>query len=469
MAVRVEGIPDPSNLTTYSVSEDVTGLDPSSPSGGYGQIQFTTLDWKGSRALSRSDVTLVDDLHGRITGTVTDVSPDGVTIGVTADSELGKFNARRVAVPFSGPMSEYIQYLMDLAGLYTPLDFQAPDRTIHVPGFLDNVWERIKLLMSAQQLELVLIGDIVVVREPHHAEVSLENAIRISTNVNRQASALAVDVVNYNYHPITKGEVYPIKGEEPSIQSVEAGETVEFDIDINASLSHVYQPVPSENVGPGDRSGTEGVYTIVGQDNLPIKPAQWTDNGGRLDVYLTDEPGVLRCVLTGAHIPHLAPFRIAESAGGTDYNSLHITGDGVAWGTEAPRLYTGADPMTISEEGGATVDNPYLSTASQAVRAGARTAGAHSGAQVTIDGTLARVEEFDQAYGNLVGARVFHDDAFYRVETTNYGPGGVTFSGTMDVTAADFDAVWGGKTSGDFDAVWEGYDAGQFSLMPLMH
>lgn len=467
MAVRIEGIPDPSNLTTYSVTEDATGLDPSTPSGGFGQIQFTAVDWPNSKMLSRNDITVVDSVHGRITGTVQNVTPDGVTVSVVGDSELGKFNARRVAQPFSGKMSEYVQYLMDLSGLYATLDYQAPDYTIHVPGFMDNVWERIKLLMSAHQLELTLVGDVVVVREPLLVESTLANAVSLSTTVNRQTSSLAVDVRYYNYRPITKGEVYPVKGEEPAIQTVEAGETIEFELNINASLSKVYQPVPSLAVGPGDRSGTEGVYTIVGQDNLPIMPAQWKAAGGRLDVFLTDEPGILRCVLMGAQIPHLAPFRIAESAGGTDYNSLHITGDGVAWEANAVRLYTGADPKVAAEEVGVEVDNPYISTPSQAVATGAITAAAHSGADVVIEGTLARADDHPQAFGNLIGSRVYHDGAFYRIETTNYAPGGVSFRGSMATTIADFNKVWEDKSQAYFNDTWAEYDAGQFSLQPL--
>lgn len=467
MGLRIEGIPDPSNLTAYSVSEDITGLDPASPDGGYGQVQFTTLDWPLSKMLSRTDITVIDDTHGRIAGNVRDVSPDGVTVSVTADSELGKFNAERLAEPYSGQMSGYIQYLMDLAGLYAPLEFQAAERVIHVAGFLGNVWEHVKMFMAAYQLELVLVGDSVVVRRPRHAVVSLNNATEVSTNINRQTSALAVDVLYHNHRPIVKGEVFPVRGEDPTIYSVDAGETIEFDIDMHASLSHVYQPVPGENVGPGDRSGTEGIYTVVGQDNLPIKPAQWTDMGGRLDVFLGKEPGVLHCVLTGAHIPHLAPFRLAESAGGTDYNSLHITGDGVAWSTKSVRIFTGADPTTTGGEVGAEVDNPYISTAAQAMTTGARTAAAHSGVNVGMSGGLPRVEEFPQSFGNLVGARVRHEDAYYRVETTNYGPGGVTFGGTLDTTVADFNNLWRGKTQSAFNDAWEDYDAGRFSLTPL--
>src|SRR5690606_19756803 len=241
LSVRIEGIPDPSNLTTYSVTEDATGLDPSTPSGGFGQIQVTAVDWPNSKMLSRNDITVVDSVHGRITGTVQNVTPDGVTVSVVGDRVIGKFNARRVAQPFSGKMSEYVQYLMDLSGLYATLDYQAPDYTIHVPGFMDNVWERIKLLMSAHQLELTLVGDEVVVREPLLVESSLANAVALSTSVNRQTSSLAVDVRYYNYRPITKGEVYPVKGEEPAIQTVEAGETIEFELNINASLTKVYQ------------------------------------------------------------------------------------------------------------------------------------------------------------------------------------------------------------------------------------
>lgn len=469
MGVAIQGLPDPYNITTWSVDEDITPIDPGSTDGGVGQITFAAPDWPLSRHLRNTDVTLEDSDYGTTIGVVRSVgNDDGVMMSATADSELGKFVAQRNAPPFSVPLSELFQNMLVLAGVYVPLDFQATkDPTVHAPGFVGNVWDHIKMLCSAYQVELALVSDRVVVRDLHSRTLPEHNVISSTYNVNTQDAALAVDVAYYNNRSITKGEVYPVKGEDPSIYSVEAGEIVEYDISINASLSQVYQPVCSESVGPGDRSGTNGVYTVVGNDNLPIKPKQWLDSGGRVDVSLGTEPGQLLLRITGAQIDHLSPFRIAESAGGTDYNSLHITGDGVAWDQESVRIFTGANPLNISSELGPAVENPYINTRSQALQTGIHSAIAASGSQARITVSTDKIPGLEQSFGNVIGARVKQDDAFYRVTSVSTGPEGMTYDAVLNTMVRDFNEAWGNRTVREFNDLWQDMTAGMFSVSPL--
>lgn len=468
MGVAIQGLPDPYNITTWSVDEDITPIDPGSTDGGVGQITFSAPDWPLSRHLRNTDVTLEDSDYGTTIGVVRSVSnDDNVMMSATADSELGKLVAQRTAEPYQGTLQGLFQYLLDLAGVYTPLDYQATNPNVVVPGFVGNVWDHIKMLCAAYQVEMALVADRVVVRNLRSTELPPHEMMNVSYNVNSQDSVLAVDVAYYNNRWINKGEVYPVKGEDPSIYSVEAGEIVEYDISINASLNQVYQPECMESVGPDDRSGTNGVYTVVGNDNLPIKPKQWLDAGGRVDVSLGREPGQLLLRITGAQIDHLSPFRIAESAGGTDYNSLHITGDGVAWDQESVRIFTGANPLNVSSELGSTVENPYISTRSQALQTGIHSAIAASGSQATISASAADMPGMEQTFGNIIGARVKRDNAYYRVTSVSTGPEGFSYDAAMDTLVRDFNEAWEGKTTAEFNSLWEDMTAGMFSATPL--
>lgn len=468
MGVNIQGLPDPYNITTWSVDEDITPLDPGDSGGGVGQITFSAPDWPLSRHLRNTDVTLEDSDYGTTIGVVRSVSnDDNVMMSATADSELGKLVAQRTAEPYQGSLQGLFQYLLDLAGVYTQLDYQAINPDVVVPGFVGNVWDHIKMLCAAYQVEMALVADRVVVRNLRSTELPPHEMTGMSYSVNSQDSVLAVDVAYYNNRWINKGEVYPVKGEEPSIYSVEAGEIVEYDISINASLNRVYQPECTENVGPEDRSGTNGVYTVVGNDNLPIKPKQWLDAGGRVDVSLGREPGQLLLRITGAQIEHLSPFRIAESAGGTDYNSLHITGDGVAWDQESVRIFTGANPLNVSSELGPTVENPYISTRGQALQTGIHSAIAASGSQATISASAADMPGMEQTFGNIIGARVKRDNAYYRVTSVSTGPEGFSYDAVLDTQVRDFNKAWEGKTTAEFNALWEDMTAGMFSATPL--
>lgn len=521
MAITVTGGPNPLNIGNYTAEEDATPLDPASSTGGVGQVSWLSEAWPLVNRLKGTDVVLADNERGRLVATVRAVSTNGYTAQITADSELGKFNVVRQAMPYSGPIDGLFQYYLDLCGIFSPLDFQAPIFTIHAPGFYGNVWDNVKAVLSANQIEMALVADTVVVRKPRQFVATNAYQIEMETSVESQTSAVAIPINFYNNRQIVKGEVYPIRGETPSIQTVEANETIEFEIELNASVSKVYQPVMVESAGPANRSGTDGVYTIVGNDNLPIKPEQWSDSGGFLRVETTNDPSVIKVVVKGAGIPHLSPFRIAESAGDRDFNSLHITGDGVAWSVGTMLLYTGADPLQTSEEMGTTVDNRFLSTPSQAWFAAQRTAAALSGSDVKIRGTVTTInrntndkqpvyaqlrdadrvhaaegiltmaqfdaeytdqtlQDFDekwrdmyvdafqnQVYGNVNGARVKHGDAFYRIESATVTPDTINFSGSIDTSIADFDSVWGGKTMAEFDEAWADASLDNFSMMPL--
>lgn len=521
MTISITGGPHPQNIIHYTSVEDATPIDPGSNAGGYGQISWELESWPLARRLLNTDIALADNERGRSSGVVRNVSGGLSRATVTADSEVGKLHVVRSVQPYSGSLSGLFQYYLDLAGIYSELDFQAQDRTVHVPGFYGIVWDHVKYVTSAFQVELALVGDNVVVRELRTLEAEIDFLTDISYEVQTQTSAIAVAVNYYNNHKITKGEVYPIPGEEPSIQSVEAGETVEWDIELHASLSHVYQPVCSINVGPGNRSGSDGVYTVVGNDNLPIQPKQWTDNGGKLEVILHADTSVVTVKVTGADIPHLSPFRIAESAGGHDYNSLHITGDGVAWKEQTLLLYTGADPLQTSEELGTTVSNPYISTPSQAMFTGQHTAASLSGAAIRIRGsatTINRItndrgqvvatlgdvdfvhsqegistgpqfntkyagqslQDFDdnwrdmfldefqnQVFGNVAGARIKIDDAYYRITSATITPSQIDFEAEMDTTIADFNEVWDNISTEEFNRVYDGASLGDFSMAPL--
>src|SRR5690625_5145196 len=466
-AAELTGLPNPSNITTVTYVEDITPIDPHSSAGGYGSISATVELWDESRFAVGTETVLVDDRRGRVPGTIRGVEADTSLAHLTIDSELGKFNVMRRADSFVGNLSELIQYYMNLSGIYAPLQFDATDRQVAAPGFVGNVWDRIKQLLSAEQVEMTLLQDSVVVRNIRGYETHTDNLVDISEMVNTQNAALAVEVIYYSNRSITNGEVYPVPSEEPSILTVEAGEISTWEIGLDASLTSVNQPEHVYMTGPGNKSGTNGVYTVVGNDNLPIQPAQWAAAGGRLWVEIGADTSMLRIHVEGANISHLAPFRIAMSAGGHDYNSLHVTGTGVAWNARNFLLYTGANPMTVSEQIGATVDNPYLTTASQAFSGGQHTAAAFSGLEQTISGTLVGEQLETQVFGRLIGLRMRIGEAYFRVTSVNTGDVTTSFEAISDTTIADFNSVWSDQSTEAFNEQFENMSMKDFSLAPL--
>lgn len=472
MGVDITGptIPRRSNIENFTVAEDATPKDPGSTSGGIGQVTATMGDWEDSLLLMDDDIVVEDATNGKMLGTVRSLDSDGVTVALVADSELGKFNVERTAQPFQGKLSALVQYYADLADIHSLIAFNAPDIDVVVPGFIGNLWDHMKWLMAAHQIELGVVDTTIEVRplRRYVADLgTLTGPLRYA--VNTQTAARAVEVNFYNHKWVVDGEVFPLLTEEPTIQQVDARETTTWEVRLNASLESVNQPVHVYTVGPGSQAGTKGVYTVVGNDDLPITPAQWAAEGGKVEVRITEDPSVIEVIVTGARNDYLAPFRIAMSAGGDDYNSLHITGTGVVWDVRTALIHTGADPNVVSEEIGTTVDNIFLSTRSQAYRAGQHTAAAYSGLTQTLSGAATSIglPDDEQPYGNTAGARIITGDIVTRIDTATYDPAGISFSSTVDTTLADFDEVWAGKTMAEFNEAFFNNSLKDFSLRPL--
>lgn len=73
-----------------------------------------------------------------------------------------------------------------------------------------------------------------------------------------------------------------------------------------------------------------------------------------------------------------------------------------------------------------------------------------------------------QAFGNAPGARVLHEDAYYRIESAQYNPVTVSYSAKMDTIVSDFNAVWpGGSVVTDFNELFEGMLVRDFNTIPL--
>lgn len=73
-----------------------------------------------------------------------------------------------------------------------------------------------------------------------------------------------------------------------------------------------------------------------------------------------------------------------------------------------------------------------------------------------------------QAFGNAVGARVRHEEAYYRIENAQYSPVTMTYSASMDTIVMDFNENWPeGLSVADLNVLYEGMFFRDFNTMPL--
>lgn len=461
------------NTKHISVIEDATPLDVEKFTGGVGQANISINEERDTRLLLEENVSVtypgLGDWHG-VVRAATGVDGD---VNLTGDSMLSLLNSDHTVAPMNTTLRNVLLAYLGKVGLPNvlyPVDIpnDIGNRAVVIPGWSGNVWDNLKQLCAVQKIEVALVGNRIVFRHLRTTTHNLDRTVTQSWDVNSQNTARQIQIYYYNHKYTTRGEVYPVIGDEPSTYQVDAGEVMTFSVQMQASLLTVEQPVATEFVQNRPYPNTSGVYSVVGNDNLPIKPAQWTANGGSVRVAIDEvDSSILHVTITGASDTTYAPYRIAMSSG-NHYNSLHITGTGVFWDKKLLTLDTGASTAVTGEAVGTVVDVPYVSTLSQAYDMGLRIAQRYAGPTYTLASNLVPAQSPQTLpLGNTAGARVLLDDVSFRVDSATINPETIAFDASLDTTFADFSNKWLGASFADFNTQFAGKTFKDFTLIPL--
>lgn len=515
------------NIISYTVNEDATPIDPDSSAGGVGSVSFSLLEGDDSPLIAGT-VTLDDGYRGVVQGSVRSKNGSDGVLTATADSLLGRFNVERSAAPFSGTLQGAVQYYLNRVGITNPLvvDTTIASRAVVCPGWTGNAWVRMKQFLSAQQIEMALVAGRVRVRALRQLTATEDRATQRSWDIADDQNASAIDITYYQNTYGVNQEFYPVprrteEDSEPQIITVNANEVVEVELPIAGTLSTVNQPSILAWVDNRPYPGTNGVYAVLGSDELPVQPAQWIARGGSVTVSITDDPGIIRVRVRGASDTSLSPYRLAMGSGsGNYYSSLRITGTGVKSIPEVLRIPTGANTPFTSQDIGILVENPFVSGYADAINLGIKTAQAYAGQTYTIGGSVLRlnrdedqtdlpvgysildfnsalggtqaisvfntnwsgqtIAQFNaywqdqasdffrnQMFGNAVGARILRKDANFRITTASTTKDSISYGATMDTLVGDFNGANGTLSIAAFNARFAGYTCQDFSTVPL--
>ena len=365
---------DKSNIGTYSYTEASTPSVPGDDSGGVGEFSFQVReDPRRSQLLYRDRIVLRDSLYGEVTGFISGVSSDNGVSQVTGLSRLGSLNTDSVLPAGEGTLGELLLQVFAEGNIVDDVEIE-PDiaeRPIVFPGFTGNLWVYLKNICTAQQIEVSLVLNKVLVRKLREREILQENVSSEFWAIEDVALAQNIEVNYYNYEFFEDFLAFPKGGWNPDVPvyQVEANETVEFDVNVDAFLLDVEQPQIQFFVGLFDE---DSVYCVSGNDGLLIDPQLWLDRGGDLKVSLQENGTIIRVSVTGANFPALSPFIIGLSDGSTQYSSLRIRGKGVAFDQQVVTVPTGLTDAETSNIVGQTIDNPAISTYEEAYTAGVR-------------------------------------------------------------------------------------------------
>lgn len=513
-----------SNVGSYSYDEESSPTSPADTSGGVGELSFDVAeDADNTILLYKDGIRLADSFNGAVAGLVDTINVvDGVAT-VAGRSRLGLLNTTQTVTGGSMTLETFITAVLNAGSITTGIEIEASiaARSIIAPTYTGDLWILLKNICTAQQIEVALVDDIVTVRALRERTIQPLNLETESWSVADSQLAQSIEVAYYNYETVTDSLVYPKGGwnEDVQVYQVDAGQTLLVELPVDFYLTSVDQPVIQSTV---DRfyTGPDSVYSIAGNDGLPVVPAQWTDAGGSVTLALKENGTVIEATIVGANIPELAPFRLAVSAGPSDYYStLRVIGSGVGFTREIFTQPTGLTPDDTATVVGITIENPMIDTYEDARQAAwyalkdyalprrsysatARVvnrsstdgpdiiypsfqvyndslAPGYTFTDFTTEWTGQTFQDFtdsqystvandfeNQAFGNVAGSRVRYRDAIYRVRQANSTQDSVSFSAEFDVLFSDFNAHQGG-TFADFNSAFSGLTFTDFALIPL--
>lgn len=515
----------PYQATSYTVQEDSTPTVSDDSTGSVGQIVFELVNVEQPFLLEGKDVSLKDTLKGSTVGTVSQVSEtDKTSVTVTCYTRLGKLNIYGVqAQPFSGTLGDAYRYYVGLAEQITDIyvDEEIDNLPVVFPGWYGELWYNLKLMAAAQGCEVSLVSGVLLLR-PLRTREAVKNAdVDRSRTYGGGTLAKSVEVYYYNNKPITNKLVYPPGGwtMETEVLSVGAGETLEHVVELSASVTKL-QPLEMRTyVAPGFSSAS--VYTVVGDDGLPIVPKQWTDAGGKVSVKINPDTTSVTVTLTGAtgirstQGGFMSSYSIALGADrtGNRYSTLRLVGTGVAFNKKKITAPTCVQDNLTGTDVGITVDNPFLSTVDEAWNTAVVAARGFAGESMSLSGTVTAINQLgdtgsasyptydfveafyagktyiqvealntgktydevqqqffaevqnefaNQVFGNVNGARVWDRKTlrWYRIRSANVSHGQIQFEAEDDLLYSDVEEKYQYMT---YDQVQELFDGLTYS------
>ena len=519
--IRVDGKWYP-NASNYSVQEDATPVIASDTSGGVGQTSFTHPETSDTKLLIDGIMSLTDGTQGVTQGVIRSLASSDKVATITADSRLAFLVAEKTVPPFQGLLGTAIQMYLSLGGITTGIviDPTLFNKQVVLQGFKGDLWFYLaKTLAPVYKFEIALVSNNIVFRPWRTRDTQRHRDSQRQFGLDNSDLAQTVIAHYYDNKYMIGAAAYPAGGwnEDVPIYQVDAAETLVVQLDTSSSLTSVVQPVAVDYVGRFQTSAS--VYSVTGKDGLPVTAAQWTAGGGSIVASIKDDTRTIEVTITGSRFEDLAPYQIAMSAGSSStYSSLRLVGTGVFFEDKSVNMITGQSVITAPQELGFELENTAVSTLGQAYDVGVWMSHRYSVPKMTISVTTRGINRlgdngnyrypivdewnaeyaglnltawnaiwsgktlFDhddywyqktandfanQAFGNIVGARVYDDFGYYRVRSSTVQEANADYDAEWDTTLDDLNDVWFGASVADWNAVHGNRRLDKLVLRPL--
>jgi hypothetical protein len=520
---------DNSNVEDYSIQRYATPVNINDSSGGLSSAKVSVPNVNTSFTTLDTDVEITDD-SGNIlfVGLCRDAELSALLRGSPLESYFRRLNYSRNLLPqyYNAYPTVYLKdalsYYFQSVGISPDgYELDIPDYVpVNFVGYEGNVWQFMKRVLAIHDLELVEVYNKVFIRQANTMELEHYNASALSTKAEFNNAYIKGEVY---YYPKEAGEgvqCYP-KIEETqarettnvTIYSVTAGEDEEYEIQLNASMSEIYEPIyiedPSMFIRVVDDKGNvvrEALQSIE-DHSYDIREEYYYDPdteeyvlkiyGGYI-VFMYDTPdggiGYLskadfekyhgtykielvahdriklslhgpEIYLTGEDSP--TNFKIGYGVIGADYPFLVLLGAGIRWTEKRIEIYTGITDQDSNQEFGVTINDLLVETIDEAMSVGHK-AMCDDVFSHTLDATLHKNLNTES---DIAGRRLVVNNAMFRITSVVSGPSNIRIVGndfTMDTDFDKFlDRAFGETYDYDFDVVWWDHYDMDFTVQPL--
>jgi len=252
---------------------------------------------------------------------------------------------------------------------------QSKKTLAYVSGFSGNVWKMLNEFCSINRLDVSYLGDRIVLGPRANGFSGAVKFSDFTVDSERREKYKQVAVVNKRSKAVTTGDAVFWRAD--SVFQVAAREVFETTVQTGHSILNLSQPVAVNGIEPFPYKQGTGQYVVTGADGYIISPAWWYDNGGKVEVYMTETEGEIAIKITAPTLDTVrAPYRISEGAG--DRPALYVSGSGIMNDPAELHIATGAKN---AREGFDNVfESPFIATTADAYNTAARMALQYSAA-----------------------------------------------------------------------------------------
>jgi hypothetical protein len=154
---------DEDQIISYSYSEDATPYEPENINGGAGQVTLNVIaddNPRGTRVITNNQIRVEDPEFGTVTFTAREVNLGQASASISGETIQYRLNAIRKAPAQGGSGTTLFEAILAYCALVDIFpEFEPATETkaqaieVNYPGWDGNVWEHLKMLCAATQLD----------------------------------------------------------------------------------------------------------------------------------------------------------------------------------------------------------------------------------------------------------------------------------------------------------------------------